>query len=147
MKECEVVGFEYYDSDRAVFIDLQLSIYNDYVADNGLSSKHDQWGCRPPGRWNGGTLDTYNQQGSLGCHSLACDRQQEQLPSELLKITPQPPGESWFWVSGAWDLYTRKSLKWTPNPYSPVGSWYLEREIIRFSDDDLNQRPLNWVGP
>ena len=138
MDKCEVVGYdEYYYTDRERFVAIQQAIYDEYVAENGSFRKFYKWGVRPPGRWNG-SLPTDD------CRALKCDEQQEQLPPELLRVTPQPPGKNWFWVSGVWDLYVLGS---GPNPGEPIGSWYFEREITRFSTSELDQRSLNWVGP
>jgi hypothetical protein len=142
MEKCEVVGYEYYDSsnpkhDMERFVAIQQAIYDEYVVENGAFSNFYQWGVRPPNRWSGSIPTDENN-----CSDLKCDEQQEHLPSELLRVTPQPPGENWFWVSGVWDLYV---LRYTPNPGTPVGGWHFEREIMRFSTSELDQRPLNWA--
>jgi RHS repeat-associated protein len=154
MRLCDVVGYGYYESDRATFRDIQQQIAWEYLAENGTFRKHDQWGCRPPGRWSGEIavyvgpqFDTervippiYPDQ-SVCSYSFSCDKQHEQFPSELqTAVTPQSPGENWSWDVG---LVSREVLeyRWSPYGYSP----YIEYVTDTFHDYELNPRPLNWA--
>jgi hypothetical protein len=133
MELCEVVGYEYYDPtnskyDLDTFKRIQLEIWGEYMAENGLFRKYQQWGCRPPGRWSG-SVDVPNPSIAYwGCNTLKCDERQEQFPSELRRVTPQPPGKNWEWNFGVWEVAEG-----------------FERRTIWFDADELNRRPLNWV--
>jgi len=148
MKLCEVVGYEYYNVDRATFVEIQSTIWTEYMLENGMFRKHYQWGCRPPGRWSGEiavnvgprfdsdrVVPPLDPTRGTGCYSFSCGKQQEQLPSELLRVTPQSPGRNWEWNFGVWDV---RELRFGVIPY-------FERRVIWFDTGQLNREPLNWA--
>ena len=121
MKICEVVGREYFKQDRAKFVDIHQKIAEEYKEENGGWGTHNEWGTRPPGRWNG-SIELEES-----CDSLRCGNQ-DQLPSELLRITPNPPGDGWIWYQGR--IY---------------GGVFSTQQVI-FDPATMNSLPLHW-GP
>jgi hypothetical protein len=150
-KLCGVIGYRLYHTDRDKYVKLQRAIWTTYEFENGPFRKHYEWGCRPPGKLTGQITLSYEDSAMLDEHHLGmgcttvrlgdllCE-QQDQLPTELLRITPQPPGKNWLWRSGEWDLYEIQNRAFHQTPH------FVHR-VITFDPDEQNDRPLNWAGP